>query len=552
MLNHLKVGSRLFSLVILTSVVTVGVLLTGLFGMQKMSATTEAMHADRVVALELLGKFGISSATTISDIFQAFQHDSTAPISRTHVNHGVSEHLNSATEHLKNANEAWKTYMATTLTTEEEKLAREVSTYNDKLVNEVLQPTFAALQRGDYSLESQEKFITGYRQFGMPMQKSLDDLLTLNDRVSNESLEEARAISRSSFTYMVATFVIGLLLAVFIAWAIIRSVVVPLTSLQTIMSEVERSGDFTHRVNVDSSDEVGQTAGSFNHLLDSLQKTLKGILEHTSQLDNAAIELASTAQQVAQSSEMASETSSAMAASVEEMTVSINHVAESTQETSKTTQHTSELSQKGGEVIRQTVKKMHAMAGAVRESSESISELGKQSERISGIVQVIKDVADQTNLLALNAAIEAARAGEQGRGFAVVADEVRKLAERTTKATGEISETITAIQSSLQSAVSAMGHAAEEVESGVSLADQAGSSINNIQDGAQEVQTCVSEASNALNEQSTASQSIAQQVERVAQAAEENSAAASTASDSAKNIEQLARLMREAVMKFKV
>jgi methyl-accepting chemotaxis protein len=287
-------------------------------------------------------------------------------------------------------------------------------------------------------------------------------------------------------------------------------------------------------------------------LLVALQKALSEILEDSAKIGTAASELTSIAQLAAQNSELTSETSAAMAASIEEMTVSVTHIGETAKETSEISQHSGELSQQGGEIIRRTVDEMHAMSGAVRESSESIAELGRQSEQISSIVQVIKDVADQTNLLALNAAIEAARAGEQGRGFAVVADEVRKLAERTTSATGEIGAMIASIQGSAHTAVAAMNNAAGRVESGVALADQAGEAITDIQQGAKQVQTRVGDITLVLSEQGVASQTIAQQVERVAQAAEENSAAARSSSDAAANIEQLARTMRGVVGKFKV
>jgi methyl-accepting chemotaxis protein len=386
----------------------------------------------------------------------------------------------------------------------------------------------------------------------VPAEKIARELIDVNGKLAEENFKHSREVYETSRLNMLIAFIGGLLFGAFIAWKIIRSIVTPLSSLQTTMVEIEHSGDFTRRVEVSGSDEVGQTAASFNHLLESLRMALSEVFKDTAQLDAAATELSTTAQQVAASSEMTSESSSAMAAAVEEMTVSVTHISQNAQETSEITQNAGKLSQQGSDVIRRTVDEMHTVAESVKKSSETISELGQQSEKISGIVQVIKDVADQTNLLALNAAIEAARAGEQGRGFAVVADEVRKLAERTTSATGEIGTMIAAIQSSSQSAVGAMSSAAKRVETGVTLADEAGEAITSIQQGTQQVETHVNDITMILAEQGTTSQAIAQQVERVAQAAEENSAAARNSSASAQNIEQLARAMRTAIGKFRV
>ncbi len=552
MFNNLKVGSRLFFLTAFASAVTVIVVLFGLFGMASMSGDMDTMYNDTSIPLEQIGQIDSNIVGVPADIFRALQHDPNIAISKIHSDHTIGEHLDRAEARLKETDELWAAYSNSFLTDAEKKLVTQFNEHYPSFIRDVVRPTIASLRAGDFSYEVTERFLKGYRKEGVVLEKTTADLIDLQGKIAKEHFDSGLAAYSLARTQMLTAFGIGLLLSIFIAWSIIRAIVKPLTEVQTTMSEIERSGDFTRRVAVSGSDEVGQTALSFNQLLSSLQKALGEILHHTHQLDVAAGELSTTAQQAAQGSEMTSESSSAMAASVEQMTVSINHVSQNAQETSEVTQHTGELSQQGGEVIRQTVNEMRAMAEAVRKSSEIITELGKQSERISGIVQVIKDVADQTNLLALNAAIEAARAGEQGRGFAVVADEVRKLAERTTSATGEISAMIAAIQGSSQSAVSAMSHAAERVESGVTLADQAGEAITNIQQGAGQVQTHVSDITSALSEQGIASQTIAQQVERVAQAAEENSAAARSSSDAAVNIEQLAKAMREAVAKFKV
>ncbi|MCL2524015.1 MAG: methyl-accepting chemotaxis protein [Betaproteobacteria bacterium] len=551
MFSNLKVGSRLYILTTFASVITVVVMLFGIFSMKHIAAGTEVMYKERAVALVQLGIVDASLIALGGDFFRAFQHNPQFEVNQVHSDHALEVHLTQAEGRMKAIEAAWALYMATPLSDEEKTLAAQFTKEYAQYVNETIRPALASLRANDFSNEVIAKFIRGSRGLGAALEKTSLDLISVNDKLSELNFEDATQTYHSSLTYMLMIFAIGLLLSIFIAWNIIHSIVAPLTGLQERIGEVEQSGDFTQRVPVSGANEIGQTATSFNQLLGSMQKALKGIFQDTDLLDKAAVELTATAEQAAQSSQMTSETSAAMAASVEEMTVSINHVAQSSQETFQITQRTSKLSEQGGDVIRQTIGKMHVMAEAVRKSAENIDELSQQSESISGIVQVIKDVADQTNLLALNAAIEAARAGEQGRGFAVVADEVRKLAERTSKATGEISTMISAIQESSQLAVSVMAGAAEQVESGVALADQAGTAITDIQEGSAEVQTCVNDATSALSEQSIASQSIAQQVERVAQASEQNSTAAKDVSEAAANIEHLARSMRDTVSKFK-
>ena len=241
-----------------------------------------------------------------------------------------------------------------------------------------------------------------------------------------------------------------------------------------------------------------------------------------------------------------------MAAAVEEMTVSIGQVSENAHEARALSRRSGELSEQGAGVIQNAAAEMSQISDSVKESSQIIAALEQQSGEISAIVNVIKEIADQTNLLALNAAIEAARAGEQGRGFAVVADEVRKLAERTSKSTQEIAGMIEKIQGGTHSAFASMEGGVARVSNGVTLANEAAGSITQIKTEAARVVQVVGDISNSLKEQSVASNDIAKNVEKIAQMSEENSAAVQETAKAAQHLEQLATSMQNTIGRFKV
>lgn len=301
-----------------------------------------------------------------------------------------------------------------------------------------------------------------------------------------------------------------------------------------------------------SSDEIGQLNNAFAAMQQKLREMIREILASSEGLVAAARDIASTSSELSNAAQEQSHSASSMAATVEELTVSISHVASSASEAREISADSGRQSQEGGAVIQQTLESMGQIAGTVQTSSDQVAELGRQIEQITSIVNVITAISEQTNLLALNAAIEAARAGEQGRGFAVVADEVRLLAQRTGKSTQEIGDMIQKIQSSAHEAVSKMQVGVEQVNGGLRLAQTANQAIEHIRGGSGRIISAVDQISMALQEQSVASQDVARNVERIAQMAQTANQGIAGASSSAGRIEQLARELEAQVREFKL
>jgi methyl-accepting chemotaxis protein len=331
-----------------------------------------------------------------------------------------------------------------------------------------------------------------------------------------------------------------------------RTIIGPLRNLRDAIVAIDVGKDFTRRVPSSGNDEIAQTAQSFNRMVEEVQKTCKGVHGSVVHLRNAAANVATASKKVVAGSAEQSNSSTAMAATIEEMTVSISVVASSADDALKMTRSSNEVSDLGRKIIDETIDGMEQISMAVHDASKSIEDLGMQSRQITSVVQVIKEVADQTNLLALNAAIEAARAGEQGRGFAVVADEVRKLAERTSNSTMEIATMVSNIHNRTQEAVRDIQEVVGKVSEGQSLARQAGQKIVEIQEQSAKVASSFSEITAAIDEESTASNEMARNVENIAHMAEVNHAAAESMVHDVEQLNDVAKQVADAVSIFKV
>lgn len=317
------------------------------------------------------------------------------------------------------------------------------------------------------------------------------------------------------------------------------------------LTEQVAAGNFTVAVGAKSNDEVGALLKALGRMVSDLKKMLNDVRGAASAVAADASQLTGAADRVAAGSAEQSDAASSMAAAVEQMSTSIDVIAEHASDAQQITSESEAVSADSARTIEDAVGAMNRIAETVRQSSDAIAELGRESQAISAIAGVIKEIADQTNLLALNAAIEAARAGEAGRGFAVVADEVRKLAERTTKSTHEISEMIVRIQQGTKHAVDNMEAGVSEVDRGVRLADEAKSAIHRIQEGSRRVSDAVSSISSAIREQSVASASVAQGLEKIAQMTEQNNDSAQETARAAEALQTVAGRLQGDVERFR-
>jgi len=412
---------------------------------------------------------------------------------------------------------------------------------------------------------------------------AMNDLLDTQDKLMSDSMSTAVTLAVS---FLAGAILVGL----FIAFTIARGISNPVSNMATIAQQIA-VGDIDHTITLQSRDEIGILAGAFRQLIDYMKelagaaeriasndltvkvtpKSDKDILsnsfktmtlnlstmvrqmgENASQLVAAATEVASSAEQMSRGAKDQTDQMTQIATAIEEMTATIVESSKNASEASDGARGAADTAGTGGQVVSNTIQGMQRIAAVVRESAESISKLARSADQIGEIIGVIDDIADQTNLLALNAAIEAARAGEQGRGFAVVADEVRKLAERTGKATGEITGMIKGIQDETEEAVKSMETGIQEVDKGRELADKAGNSLNEIVTMSQRVTDMIQQIATATNEQSSAAEQISKNVESVSSIVRESASGAQQSAAAAEELNRQAEGMQKMVAQFKI
>jgi methyl-accepting chemotaxis protein len=370
--------------------------------------------------------------------------------------------------------------------------------------------------------------------------------------VAKKSAESYASAFRNSLIFMT----LGIGLGIFLSLVIIRTITIPLNDIVVVAnktSEGDLSHDVTaHAITDHTNDEIGMMTASFNRMIEKLRKIVGDINSTTSTLASSSEELSATSDNLNKGTQELSTQTSQVVTAMTEVSQTIMDMAKNATSAADASRNASETASKGKLIVDTTAEDMVKIAQTVQEAASTIEELGKSSAQIGEIVTVINGIAEQTNLLALNAAIEAARAGEQGRGFAVVADEVRKLAERTGQATKDITHRITTIQEAAASSVEAMKKGSDEVDRGVSLAKEASSSLDMIVEASNNAMDMVQRIATATEQQSSAAEEVTQSMEGIAGITNSTSASTEQIKSSAADLARLATELKETASWFRL
>ncbi|MCU8011796.1 methyl-accepting chemotaxis protein [Shewanella oncorhynchi] len=541
-MNGLQIKQKMFIgiLVPLLMLMTIGFLAINMMG--KIESGVERIYGDRVVPLDDLKVIADKYAV---DVIDAVNKANAGGFTASQAAEALDSAKSTITQH-------WQKYLATELTSEESRLVKQAEVLFSP-ANQQIDTLVSRLRglNGDVSSQLSANILPLYQVID-PISNQISELIALQIRVAGEEKDRVNAIYQSSITIFVALACAAMIISIVIGLWVNRSVMNPINDILSKLKLIHQDSDLTVKFTTFNHDELGQISTSLTQVIEHLRGILHSIAEAANTVNSSANELSSFTQATNKRMQQQQAETEQTATAMNEMTATVAEVAQSASAAADSAKDADTYAANGNNIVMQSISSMSQLSDQIQKTAQVIGFLSNESQNIGRVLDVIKSIAEQTNLLALNAAIEAARAGEQGRGFAVVADEVRTLAQRTQKSTQEIEAMIATLQQGVKEAVNAMEIGINQVDDANDKANQAGQALKEIVSSVDSITELNTHIATAAEEQSSVAESINRSIIAISDIAEHSTASAAELSESVVNLTKLANSMRNQVSAFKL
>lgn len=540
MLAQLTVRARLLLLAVVPLLVLIAVIGMALSNASKINQSFDELFNDRMRP--------VSQLKVVSDVYAVAMVDALHKYRA-----GIFDEATlrkAFSDARSRGDKAWAEYTGTRLTGDERSRVERTQPHLQR-VQQLADQYLGQLSNGQLLAAEAGSFNrTLYDTFD-PLGGDLEGLISLQlsegEQLNSETTAQYQSIRNTFVLIGAVALVLVLVAALLISLSIIR----PLAGLRSLISEVQQSSNLTLRADVSGRDEVSDTARAFNTMLEHQQALIRHLTDTATQLAAASEEMSAISAQVSQAATAQGDQTNMVATAVHQMSVAVQEVARNAQSTASNAADANKEARQGSELVQANLASIQGLSVSVEKAGEVIDTLHSQSDEISKVLGVIQSIAEQTNLLALNAAIEAARAGEAGRGFAVVADEVRSLASNTQKATESIRSMIDALQGGARSAVSAMQLSRDQAQNSVSHAREAGEVLNHIAHAIEGIADGNVQISAATEEQTAVANEISQNISSLNDSIGEVVNSAEQSSVASRNLAQLASGLQQQIQRFR-
>ncbi|MES2821933.1 MAG: methyl-accepting chemotaxis protein [Pseudomonadota bacterium] len=547
-LQNFSFKTRLVMLVSLAAVLMVGIGSMGLKGMLDSNASLDTLYRDRLVGTGQVGQIMALMRDNRVQLLLALQHDPQSSFQGQHT-HPITLHSDIVEANIAKIGAIWQDYMAHPRGAEEQRLAEDFSATRAVFVNQGLKPVMAALQAEQFE-QAGSLTLTRFDGVFSAANAASEKLLRLQLDQAEAQFVEARREYLWIRNAAIGLLAVALGLCIWLAWGIISAMGKAVAALERASGQMAQ-GDLTITADYQGQDELGRVAQAFNRMRERFHAMVQQVSGATAQLAAAAQQTSAVNMQTGAGVRRQQSEIEQVATAMHEMTATVQEVAHSAAGAAQAAQQADQDAADGKRVVGQTVEVIEVLACEVEKAATVIRQLEQDSDKIGGVLEVIRSIAEQTNLLALNAAIEAARAGEQGRGFAVVADEVRTLASRTQQSTTEIQGMIEKLQSGSSNAMKVMDVSCSQARKGVEQVAQAGATLDCISRSVATINDMNAQIASAAEEQSSVAEEINRNIVTVSQVAEQVSVGAQQTASTSEELARLAEQLQGMVGQFR-